>query len=175
MENLFDFLENKSKEEKQENIILETQTIDISTTQKTKYIIDEEHLKHLEKVKISLYNEDEIKASGLERKDYIRLNSYVGSRLNTDLRAKNNPIITDKAIGTATNQYLFFLFSFELKSVHTAKEGINMAYSPYDMKKFSTGILPHVSIMFCTISAVLSKKPCLRVTSSSNKFLSDVW
>ena len=92
MENLFDFLENKSKEEKQENIILETQTIDISTTQKTKYIIDEEHLKHLEKVKISLYNEDEIKASGLERKDYIRLNSYVGSRLNTDLRAKNNPI-----------------------------------------------------------------------------------
>ena len=27
MENLFDFLENKSKEEKQENIILETQTI----------------------------------------------------------------------------------------------------------------------------------------------------
>ena len=47
MENLFDFLENKSKEEKQENIILETQTIDISTTQKTKYIIDEEHLKHL--------------------------------------------------------------------------------------------------------------------------------
>ena len=26
MENLFDFLENKSKEEKQENIILETQT-----------------------------------------------------------------------------------------------------------------------------------------------------
>ena len=60
MENLFDFLENKSKEEKQENIILETQTIDISTTQKTKYIIDEEHLKHLEKVKISLYNEDEI-------------------------------------------------------------------------------------------------------------------
>lgn len=37
MENLFDFLENKSKEEKQENIILETQTIDISTTQKQVY------------------------------------------------------------------------------------------------------------------------------------------
>lgn len=92
MENLFDFLENKSKEENQEQIILETQTIDISTTQKTKYIIDEEHLKHLEKVKISLYNEEEIKASGLERSDYIRLNSYVGSRLDTDLRAKNNPI-----------------------------------------------------------------------------------
>ena len=34
-----------------------------------------------------------IKASGLERKDYIRLNSYVRFyRLNTDLRAKNNPI-----------------------------------------------------------------------------------
>ena len=87
MENLFDFLENKNKEE---NIILET--INISTTQNDKYIIDEEHLKHIEKVKISLYNEDEIKASGLERSDYIRLNSYVGSRLNTDLRIKNNPI-----------------------------------------------------------------------------------
>ena len=73
MENLFDFLENKSKEEKQENIILETQTIDISTTQKTKYIIDEEHLKHLEKVKISLYNEDEIKASGLEKKRLYKI------------------------------------------------------------------------------------------------------
>ena len=38
MENLFDFLENKSKEE---NIILETQTINISTTQNDKYIIDD--------------------------------------------------------------------------------------------------------------------------------------
>ena len=115
MENLFDFLENKSKEEKQENIILETQTIDISTTQKTKYIIDEEHLKHLEKVKISLYNEDEIKASGLERKDYIRLNSYVGSRLNTDLRAKNNPIKeVDVKIELVEENYLDSLEEVEM-------------------------------------------------------------
>ena len=91
MENLFDFLKNK--EEKQDQImILENETIDISTIQKNKYIVDEEHLKHIEKIKISLYNEDEIKASGLERSDYIRLNSYVGSRLNTDLRIKNKYI-----------------------------------------------------------------------------------
>ena len=91
MENLFDFLKNK--EEKQDQImILENETIDISTIQKNKYIVDEEHLKHIEKIKIRLYNEDEIKASGLERSDYIRLNSYVGSRLNTDLRIKNKYI-----------------------------------------------------------------------------------
>lgn len=45
-----------------------------------------EYLKHLEKVKSELYNEEEIEKSGLSRSDYIRLNSYVGSRMNTDFR-----------------------------------------------------------------------------------------
>ena len=85
MENLFDFLEKQNNE-----IISVDKNIDISTTLNTKYIINEEHLKHLEKIKLSIYNEEKIKESGLERNDYIRLNSYVGSRLNTDLRCKNN-------------------------------------------------------------------------------------
>ena len=84
MENLFDFLEKQNNE-----IISVDKNIDISTTLNTKYIINEEHLKHLEKIKLSIYNEEKIKESGLERNDYIRLNSYVGSRLNTDLRCKN--------------------------------------------------------------------------------------
>ena len=91
MENLFDFLENQNNEKKQDNrIISKNKTIDISIKPKTKYIINEEHLKHLEKIKVSLYNKEKIKESGLERNDYIRLNSYVGSRLNTDLRCKNS-------------------------------------------------------------------------------------
>ena len=84
MENLFDFLEKQNNE-----IISVDKNIDISTTLNTKYIINEEHLKHLEKINLSIYNEEKIKESGLERNDYIRLNSYVGSRLNTDLRCKN--------------------------------------------------------------------------------------
>ena len=47
---------------------------------------------------------------------------YLFPSICIDKGAKNNPIITDKAIGTATNQYLFFLFSFELKSVQQKKE-----------------------------------------------------
>lgn len=111
MENLFDFLENKSKEEKQKQIVLKKQTINASTIKKAKYIIDEQHLKHLERVKISLYNEDEIKSLGLERKDYIRLNSYVGSKLNTDLRSKNNPI---KKIDETETIYIDYLKEIEM-------------------------------------------------------------
>lgn len=86
MDNLFDFLEYKIKKENQnENIITHTSII-----KKTKNIIDEEHLNYLKKLKLSLYNDEEIKASGLEKMDYIRLNSYVGARLNTDLRGKTN-------------------------------------------------------------------------------------
>ncbi len=102
MENLFDFLEDK--EEKQ----------DKNTTKEIKYIVDEKHLKHLEKVKISLYNEDEIKASGLDRSDYIRLNSYVGSRLNTDLRAKNNTIKEETKIQEIKENYLNLLEEVEI-------------------------------------------------------------
>lgn len=36
------------------------------------------------------YDEEAIKKSGLDRKDYIRLNSYVGSRINTDFRTSTN-------------------------------------------------------------------------------------
>ena len=102
MENLFDFLENK-EEKKDQN-----------TTIKIKYIVDEEHLKHLEKVKISLYNEDEIKASGLDRSDYIRQNSYVGSRLNTDLRVKNNLIHEEIKIEEIKDNYLNLLEEIEI-------------------------------------------------------------
>jgi len=102
MENLFDFLE---KQREENTINLENKTINKSNTQNSKYTIDEKHLEHLEKVEISLYNEDDIKASGLERNDYIRLNSYVGSRLNTDLRLKNNKK-EDIKIETIENNYL---------------------------------------------------------------------
>ena len=102
MENLFDFLE---KQREENTINLENKTINKSNTQNSKYTIDEKHLEHLEKVEISLYNEDDIKASGLKRNDYIRLNSYVGSRLNTDLRLKNNKK-EDIKIETIENNYL---------------------------------------------------------------------
>ena len=102
MENLFDFLE---KQREENTINLENKTINKSNTQNSKYTIDEKHLEHLEKVKISLYNENDIKASGLKRNDYIRLNSYVGSRLNTDLRLKNNKK-EDIKIETIENNYL---------------------------------------------------------------------
>ena len=93
MENLFDFLENK--ENKPKEIIIDENFITIDVLQTNKYIIDEEHLSHLEKVKISLYNIEEIKSSGLEKREYIRVNSYVGSKLNTDLRVKN---VKDKEV-----------------------------------------------------------------------------
>lgn len=95
MENLFDFLE--SKENKSKEIITDENFITIDMLQTNKYIIDEQHLSHLEKVKISLYNIEEIKSSGLEKREYIRLNSYVGSKLNTDLRAKD---VKDKEVVT---------------------------------------------------------------------------
>lgn len=44
------------------------------------------YLEHLKQVKTTLYNEEDIRKSGLSRSDYIRLNSYVGSRMNTDFR-----------------------------------------------------------------------------------------
>ncbi|MEG1310928.1 MAG: 5'-3' exonuclease H3TH domain-containing protein [Romboutsia sp.] len=72
MDNLFDFLEYKIKKDSQENLSCDL-------------IIDENHLLHLEKVRETLYNEYDIKSSGLNRSDYIRLNSYVGSSMNTDL------------------------------------------------------------------------------------------
>lgn len=42
--------------------------------------------KHSKKVKGEPYDEGAIAKSGLSRSDYIRLNSYVGSRINTDFR-----------------------------------------------------------------------------------------
>ena len=35
------------------------------------------------------YDDKEIEASGLDRCEYIRINSYVGSRINTDFRIKH--------------------------------------------------------------------------------------
>ena len=51
----------------------------------------ESYLNHLKKVSVELYNEDDIKKSGLSRADYIRTTSYVGSRINTDFRNVNKP------------------------------------------------------------------------------------
>ena len=87
MENLFDFLEYKIKKEnstKDEKI--ETNILTIEVTKKT---VDEEHLKYLEKLSLSLYSDEEISLSGLEKREYIRLNSYVGSRLDTNLSGKS--------------------------------------------------------------------------------------
>lgn len=102
MKNLFDFLEDKEENK------------DIKTAKEIKYIVDAKHLKHLEKVKISLYNEDKIKESGLDRSDYIRLNSYVGSRLNTDLRTKNNNIKEEIKLEDVKESYLNLLEEVEI-------------------------------------------------------------
>lgn len=102
MKNLFDFLEDKEENK------------DIKTAKEIKYIVDTKHLKHLEKVKISLYNEDKIKESGLDRSDYIRLNSYVGSRLNTDLRTKNNNIKEEIKLEDVKESYLNLLEEVEI-------------------------------------------------------------
>ena len=40
-------------------------------------------------------NKEKIKESELTRGEYIRLNSYVGSRMNTDFRMKNKEVIKD--------------------------------------------------------------------------------
>lgn len=50
---------------------------------------DTNRAEYLKKVSLELYNEDEIKKSGLSRADYIRTTSYVGSRINTDFRTFN--------------------------------------------------------------------------------------
>ncbi|HSQ90345.1 5'-3' exonuclease [Romboutsia sp.] len=87
MENLFDFLEYKIKKEnstKDEKIETNISTIEI-----IKKTVDEEHLKYLEKLSLSLYSDEEISLSGLEKREYIRLNSYVGSRLDTNLSGKS--------------------------------------------------------------------------------------
>jgi len=66
MDNLFDFLEYKIKKENQnENTITH-----ISIIEKTKNIIDEEHLNYLKKLKLTLYNDEEISSSGLEKREY---------------------------------------------------------------------------------------------------------
>ncbi|MDK2564139.1 5'-3' exonuclease H3TH domain-containing protein [Romboutsia sedimentorum] len=94
MENLFDFLEKKIKiENGTENEIqiteevVETEVFNIEIAKKE---IDEKHLKYLQELKDALVNEETVKSSGLEKRDYIRLNSYVGSRLDTDLRGKSS-------------------------------------------------------------------------------------
>ena len=87
MENLFDFLEYKIEKENSKKD--EKSDIDISNMEITKKIVDEEHLKYLEKLSLSLYSDEEISLSGLEKREYIRLNSYVGCRLDTDLRGKS--------------------------------------------------------------------------------------
>ena len=54
------------------------------------------------------YDDKEIEASGLDRCEYIRINSYVGSRINTDFRIKNKTIKTleteDKKVEVVENQ-----------------------------------------------------------------------
>ena len=54
------------------------------------------------------YDDKEIEASGLDRCEYIRINSYVGSRINTDFRIKNKTIKTheteDKKVEIVENK-----------------------------------------------------------------------
>lgn len=79
MNNLFDFLEQQDKSEKQDdNVILYN----------FKKKITEEHLKYIKELEKTLYNEDLKNREGESRREYIRLNSYVGSKLDTDLRGK---------------------------------------------------------------------------------------
>lgn len=99
MDNLFDFLENqtrdKNKQDKENQNEKENEVIIIAKERKT---VDKQHLKYIETLKISLYNDDELKKSGLEKKEYIRLNSYIGARLDTDLRGKTTlkKIVSEK-------------------------------------------------------------------------------
>lgn len=79
MNNLFDLLELEINKEQEER-----RTSSYHTDKK----VDEAHVLLIEYLKKNLYKEAEIKASGLEKRDYIRINSYVGSRINTDLRGK---------------------------------------------------------------------------------------
>lgn len=82
MKNLFDLLEieiNNENEVKSESFY---------NIEKKNRKVDEEHLKHLEKLKKSIYNKDEISKLGINTSEYIRIKSYVGSRIDTDLRGK---------------------------------------------------------------------------------------
>lgn len=82
MKNLFDLLEieiNNENEVKSESFY---------NIEKNSRKIDEEHLKHLEKLRKTIYSKDDISKSGLDRNDYIRMKSYVGARIDTDLRGK---------------------------------------------------------------------------------------
>ena len=88
MDNLFDFLENQAKSENQDKKENISKVTKVTNEPKVKKTVDEQHLKYIKELKINLYSEEEIKKSGLERKEYIRLNSYIGSRLDTDLRGK---------------------------------------------------------------------------------------
>lgn len=92
MNNLFDLLEIETKKEKLEN---NSHALYIEE----RYKIDDSHLEHINRLRINLYSEDEIKRSGLERRDYIRLNSYVGSKIDTDLRGKVFNIVEDDKDG----------------------------------------------------------------------------
>ncbi|MGL4911494.1 MAG: 5'-3' exonuclease [Romboutsia sp.] len=89
MDNLFDFLENQTRDEnKQDKETQDKKENEVIIASKARKTVDEQHLKYIEEIKITLYNDEEIKKSGLERKEYIRLNSYIGARLDTDLRGK---------------------------------------------------------------------------------------
>lgn len=93
MENLFDFLEYKTNKENKKTEIDNKKKKDIKV-EETIYIIDEKHMKYLEELRRQLFSEDEEISSEYDKKDIIRLNSYVGSRMNTDLRSKNKPKIS---------------------------------------------------------------------------------
>lgn len=108
MNNLFDFLNNQ-----------DTNNQDVNNNDKIDNIqkvvkerkIDIEHIKYVKKLETELYSEEEIKKSGLERKEYISSNSYVGLRLDTDLRGKttiknNEAIKRDISINNSTEDKL---------------------------------------------------------------------
>lgn len=85
----FDLFDYMDEMEGKENKDLRQDSTQEQNRDSVGYSTEEEretHLKHLEKVKTELYSEEEIAKSGLSRSDYIRVNSYVGSRINTDFR-----------------------------------------------------------------------------------------
>ncbi|WP_199533997.1 5'-3' exonuclease [Romboutsia weinsteinii] len=92
MDNLFDLLEyeiNKDVQKKETNNMIK---------ENNDSYCNESHLLHLKKLEKGLYNEDDIISSGLIKGDYIRVNSYIGSRLNTDLRGINRELKKDSVI-----------------------------------------------------------------------------
>ncbi|MEF9992759.1 MAG: 5'-3' exonuclease H3TH domain-containing protein [Clostridia bacterium] len=102
MDNLFDLLEKKIKDDKK--------CFGVNENKFNSYKIDENHLSYIKEIKEVILKETYLKESGLDKCDFIRLNSYVGSKINTDLRSndkkemKGNDIVINNQFKEVTEE-----------------------------------------------------------------------